>query len=313
MAKTAKIKARVFVVAPIGDDKSPERRRSDAVLKRLIYPALNPKPLKIPRKQIRRADEIAHAESITATMVQELGEAALVIVNLDGLNPNVMFEFGVLKAWGRPVVAIAPAGLTRPFNVSDINVVPYPDLTTGKCVALKRAIGRLRERAKEAIAGHQADDYYKLAHRSLTRGLISLEVVYQGKAWTVRHLLDDLQKQHDELRNDWETKSKTIDGQASALKHFSELLKELFEDFGSELRVYKRLVLDVDSPEQNNPHCRRVCRLMDKLLRDGWSAIQHLHGEPSTPISVMDAEGLLETMIENCREILTEIKRQKTT
>jgi hypothetical protein len=86
-----------FVISPIGDRdadaSSPERRiYEDAlqVLEEVIQPACA--GFGIP---VVRADRISRPGEITEQIYRHLRDAHLVIADLTGANPNVMYELGL--------------------------------------------------------------------------------------------------------------------------------------------------------------------------------------------------------------------------
>jgi hypothetical protein len=107
-----------FVIAPIGEEDSETRRRSDQVLKHVIalaakecgYTAL-------------RADKISEPGLITPQIIQHLVEDPLVIADLTDWNPNVFYELAVRHAVRKPVVQIIQAGQRIPFDVAGTRTI----------------------------------------------------------------------------------------------------------------------------------------------------------------------------------------------
>ena len=102
-----------FVIAPIGTDGSPERLRSDQVLKHIIGPSVREcgyEPI--------RADHISEPGLITSQVIQHIVEDPLVIADLTGRNPNVFYELALRHAIKKPVVQIIHATETIPFDVA---------------------------------------------------------------------------------------------------------------------------------------------------------------------------------------------------
>lgn len=114
-----------FVIAPIGEEDSDVRRRSDQVLKHVI--ALAAKECGY---STLRADKISEPGIITSQVIQHLVEDPLVIADLTDWNPNVFYELAVRHAVRKPVVQIIQAGQKIPFDVAGTRTIPlgYPDL-----------------------------------------------------------------------------------------------------------------------------------------------------------------------------------------
>jgi hypothetical protein len=106
-----------FVVAPIGQDGSPIRERSDKVL-RILQHALAPfgyEPI--------RSDHIAKPGMISHIMIQLLAEAPLVIADLTGANPNVYYELAIRHAVKKPIIQLISKGEKLPFDVGDMRTI----------------------------------------------------------------------------------------------------------------------------------------------------------------------------------------------
>ena len=107
-----------FVIAPIGDEGSPTRTRSDRVLRHIVRPAalrFNYRPV--------RADEIAEPGIITSQVIQRVVDSPLVIADLSEHNPNVFYELALRHAVRKPYVQIIQNGETIPFDVATARTV----------------------------------------------------------------------------------------------------------------------------------------------------------------------------------------------
>ncbi len=107
-----------FVIAPIGEEGSEARRRSDQVLKHIIAPAS-----KDCGYETIRADEISEPGIITSQVIQHLLEDALVIADLTGRNPNVFYELAIRHAVRKPIVQLIQIGEPIPFDVAQSRTI----------------------------------------------------------------------------------------------------------------------------------------------------------------------------------------------
>lgn len=108
-----------FVVTPIGDENTAIRRHIDGIIDQAIIPAIGDE-FKI--KVAHREYEIG---SINDRVIQSVCNSDLVIANLTGLNPNVMFEIAIRYSFGKPAIVIAEKGTKLPFDIVDENTIFY--------------------------------------------------------------------------------------------------------------------------------------------------------------------------------------------
>lgn len=133
-----------FVVAPIGADESPERKKSDKVLKYIVDRALHDE------YDIKRADDIRRPGIITAQIIEQLLQAPLVVADLSDGNPNVYYELAIRHATKRPVVHLIAKGQEAPFDVSPMRYVKYDILDIESIEHVQR---ELRDHVNAAMSG----------------------------------------------------------------------------------------------------------------------------------------------------------------
>src|SRR5687767_11495161 len=101
-----------FIITPLDAEDTPTRRASDGLIDRVIMPVLS--RLDFTTEVSHRISEVG---SITNQVIEHLINDDLVIANLTGLNPNVMYELAVRHAKAKPAIMLAETGTKLPFDV----------------------------------------------------------------------------------------------------------------------------------------------------------------------------------------------------
>lgn len=135
-----------FVICPIGEPDSDIRKRANGVLDAIIRPALEPKGLVVERADHDKAPGIVTESIITKTI-----EADLVVADLTGHNPNVMYELALRHATGRPVVQIIEHGERLPFDISGVNTIFFRSTLD----SVRNAVIDLGRAAEAAMSGEE--------------------------------------------------------------------------------------------------------------------------------------------------------------
>ena len=108
----------VFVISPIGEPDSPERKRADKILRHVIEPIAS----ELGYKAVR-SDKISKPGIITSQIINHIINDLLVVADLTGHNPNVFYELAVRHATKKPVIQIIKKGERIPFDVSTTRTI----------------------------------------------------------------------------------------------------------------------------------------------------------------------------------------------
>ena len=107
-----------FVIAPVGEEGTEERARSDRVLRYVIRPAVEKCGY-----SPTRADEISEPGLITTQIIERLLGDDLVIADMTGQNANVFYELALRHAFRKPVILLIRVGERIPFDVAGMRTV----------------------------------------------------------------------------------------------------------------------------------------------------------------------------------------------
>lgn len=112
-----------FVISPIGQPNTEVRQKADMLFKYVIKPAM----AVFPEFKTMRADHKYEVASIVESMISDLQQSELCIINMTDLNPNVMYELGRRHETGKPfILLIEQEQLGRlPFDTATLKTIGY--------------------------------------------------------------------------------------------------------------------------------------------------------------------------------------------
>lgn len=146
-----------FYASPIGKPGSEPRRHADLFLESLVRPAMKEVD---PSLKVIRADELA-ASSITASIMDHVAHARLLIADLSFHNPNVLYEVGRRHAHRMPFVLITRTNDSIPSNLTDSRVVLVNMDTVPTFVAeMEARRAEIAEHARWALSP-EGEEYFR--------------------------------------------------------------------------------------------------------------------------------------------------------
>lgn len=142
-----------FIITPIGEENSPERKHADAMLRHLIEPVLTGFGIKLVR-----ADTISKPGHITKQIVEHIAFSKLCITDLSFGNQNAHYELGIRHALKLPSVQIIRKGDKIPFDIQQSRTIiidtsdPYTimDRIASAKAELQEHIKSMRDESKRA-------------------------------------------------------------------------------------------------------------------------------------------------------------------
>jgi len=109
-----------FVISPVGPEGSQIRRLADDLLDYVFAPAAEACGF-----AVLRADRLPTPGQVTPQLIDHLTRADVVIADLSGHNPNVMYELAVRHATGKPVIQLMAGDDPLPFDIKDYRTIPF--------------------------------------------------------------------------------------------------------------------------------------------------------------------------------------------
>ncbi len=113
-------KKKCFIITPIDNEGSPMRRHIEGIIDSAIIPVLEEE------FEIIVAHRMYSPGSINKQVIMSIYESDLVVANLTGLNPNVMYELAFRHAIRKPVITIMEKDDKKlPFDVITERTIFY--------------------------------------------------------------------------------------------------------------------------------------------------------------------------------------------
>jgi hypothetical protein len=103
----------IFVLMPFKDEQQP------------VYDAIRTAVAAVDGYTCQRSDDITTPGRISFQIINAITNCDLIIADLAGHNPNVMYELGYAHAAEKPTILLAPKGYKSPFDLYDWRYIGY--------------------------------------------------------------------------------------------------------------------------------------------------------------------------------------------
>ena len=110
-----------FIITPIGNENSEVFRKAKGVIESTIKPILREYGF----TDIKPAYEINISGMINTQIINRIINDDLVVANLTGNNPNVMYELCLRHVVAKPIIHICENGTNLPFDIKDSRTIFY--------------------------------------------------------------------------------------------------------------------------------------------------------------------------------------------
>jgi hypothetical protein len=147
---------KAFVIGPIGDRDAPDGSEARTsyeqaiqVFEEVIVPACTAFGV-----EATRADMISRAGEIPEQIFRQLRDVPVVIADLTGANPNVMYELGLRHTTGKITIQLGERG-RLPFDVAAIRTIMFKRTEAGLVQArkdLSRALASTLDSGGDPVA-----------------------------------------------------------------------------------------------------------------------------------------------------------------
>ncbi|HTZ19365.1 MAG TPA: hypothetical protein VMC06_00660 [Opitutaceae bacterium] len=176
-----------FFISPIGSPDSPQRKRSDVLVRHLLQPILAEFDF-----QPVRADQITEPGLISTQVFQHILDDPLLICDLTDGNPNVFYELAVRHITQKPCIHLISGDQRPPFDLSHARAVFY---ATDDLDSFENTKKELRAHIAKSLAqDHRASNPISSAIRAdlLRSSENSAEQALGNLTWEIQELRDTI-------------------------------------------------------------------------------------------------------------------------
>ena len=158
-----------FIVTPIGDNNSDIRYKTDGLIAEIIRPILM--EFGFASDKVLVAHQMSNPGSINEQIIKQILDSTLVIVNLTGLNANVMYELAVRHAAAKPVISLCEREITPslPFDINQERTIFYSDTFYGATLLKENLSSMVQEVMKTLGEDAKDNPIYRVVRDKLIK------------------------------------------------------------------------------------------------------------------------------------------------
>lgn len=231
-----------FVITPIGPANSPIRRKIDGLIDEVIEPVMQELGY-----EVEVSHRISESGTMTAAIINRVYNSDLVIANLTGNNPNVMYEVALRHASAKPIIHITENVAELPFDVNDQRTIQYADDMFGAM--------ELKETLKKMVMGI---DFSILSNNPVTDALGKRDVVNvpQEQKVDLADMLSGIMNELNEVKMEIRQSSTGLNGTGkNTINRTQAFDRELYNEL-----VHIRNKYDTDELQ----------KMMNDYLKEKW-------------------------------------------
>lgn len=235
-----------FIITPIGDNKSQIFRKAKGVIESVIRPVL----IEDGFDGIEAAHEICEVGSINTQIINRIIDSDLVVANLTGNNPNVMYELCLRHVVAKPIIHICEYGTELPFDIKDSRTIFYDDDLLGA----KELTDNLRIFLKEISYEKEYKD--NPIYNAQKIGNLLKDISDDGKKNAEVHLLETILNKINNMENNrvsqkqWGIENRKYLGNISKIEILTTMrnkgnYKVRIHEVAKELNIPNKMVFDI--------------------------------------------------------------------
>lgn len=235
-----------FFITPIGTSKSDEREKMDALKDNILKPILEKHGL-----ILDIAHTIDESGSITDQIFERIVNARLVIVDLTGLNSNVMYELAVRHSFDKPCIVICEETTKLPFDLLSDRTIFFANTIKG-AGDLKQEIDKRIEKALESPGDNPVTRAVKKSRLLNNASVESADKMILNEVYSISERLNHIEFKISESNYRTPNKARVISNglvndENYLLKKSQIVISKLREDLGREPSI-DEISAEIDIP-----------------------------------------------------------------